>query len=71
MRLGILTPAASDLTNQSTDKVREISVFKRLGALSIVTAAFAVAIPLAAAPANAAPMRPDSGVSMTRVLECC
>jgi hypothetical protein len=46
-------------------------VFKRLGALSIVTAAFAVAIPLAAAPANAAPMRPDSGVSMTRVLDCC
>jgi hypothetical protein len=45
-------------------------VFKRLGALSIVTAAFAVAIPLAAAPANAV-MRPDSGASMSRVLECC
>lgn len=46
-------------------------MFKRLGALSIVTAAFAVAIPLAAAPANAAVMRTDSAASMSRVLECC
>jgi len=47
-------------------------VFKRLGAITVATAALALAIPLAA-PANAAPTR-DNTVSYMRVgggLECC
>lgn len=47
-------------------------MFKRLGAISVATAAFALAIPLAA-PANAAPHR-DNTISPMRVvggLDCC
>jgi hypothetical protein len=47
-------------------------VFKRLGAITVATAALALAIPLAA-PANAAPTR-DNSVSPMRVvggLDCC
>jgi len=48
-------------------------VFKRFGAISVATVAFALAIPLAA-PANAAPARDDSTISFMRVgggLGCC
>lgn len=47
-------------------------MFKRLGAISVATAAFALAIPLAA-PANAAPGH-DTTISYTRVVGgfgCC
>ena len=49
-------------------------MFKRLGAISVATIAFALAIPLAA-PANAAPAQGgDNAVSYMRVgggLPCC
>ena len=47
-------------------------MFKRLGAISVATVAFALAIPLTA-PANAAPAR-DNNISPMRVvggLDCC
>jgi hypothetical protein len=49
-------------------------VFKRLGAITVATAALALAIPLAA-PANAAPANTDRGtISPMRIgggLDCC
>lgn len=48
-------------------------MFKRLGAISVATVAFALAIPLAA-PANAAPAKDDTTITYMRVgggLPCC
>jgi hypothetical protein len=60
------------LTVSQPIKLREKPVFKRLGAISVATVAFAIAIPLAS-PANAAPVRDTSTVTYMRVggLECC